>query len=129
VQEFIDQHQDDESLAEFIGPLAKAFGRLQQATLTVAQRGLSDPEEAGAAATDYLRFFALVALAYLWCRAVIVARSRLGQGEDEFYQGKILTARFFMQKILPQTSSLLAIISAGAKPVMEMPDTFFGAEL
>ncbi len=128
VQEFIDQHQTNESLAEFIGPLAKAFGRLQQATITIAQKGMGNPDEAGAAATDYLRFFALVALGYLWCRAVLIAQSKLGQGEDEFYQGKILTARFFMQKILPQTSSLLAVISTGAKPLMDMTDSMFGAE-
>lgn len=129
IQEFIDEHQNNEFLAEFLGPLAKAFGRLQQATITIAQRGMGDPEEAGAAATDYLRFFALVAHGYLWCRAVLIAQSKLGQGEDEFYTSKILTARFFIQKILPQTSSLLAIIGSGAKPLMEMADSMFGAEL
>lgn len=126
LQAFIEEHQATESLKEYIDPLAKAFGRLQQATATIAQRGMANPDEAGAAATDYLRLFALVSLAYLWCRAVIVAQSKVGQGEDEFYGAKLHTARFFMQKILPQTSSLFASIMAGSKPLMEMQDSLFG---
>lgn len=126
IQEFIGQHQHNEAMAEFIGPLAKALGRLQQATLTIAQRGMSDPNEAGAAATDYLKMFGFVSIAYLWCRAVLVARSKLGQGEDEFYQGKIMTATFYMQKILPYTAVHFAGIMAGSKSVMDMPEAMFG---
>ena len=70
---FIEQHQAEPALAEFVLPLAKAFARLQQVTLHVAQQGLRDPNEAGAASCDYLRLFALVAMAYLWAR---MARDR-----------------------------------------------------
>src|SRR3546814_6817539 len=49
-------------LAEFVAPLAKSLSRLQQSTLWVAQQGLKDPEEAGAAAADYLNLFAYTAL-------------------------------------------------------------------
>src|SRR3546814_4285991 len=55
-------------LAEFVAPLAKSLSRLQQSTLWIAQQGLKDPEEAGAAAADYLNLFAYTALAYLWAR-------------------------------------------------------------
>lgn len=125
VQEFIDQYGQDESLKEFVEPLAKALGRLQQVTMTIAQKSLVNPDEAGAAATDYLRLFALVTLAYLWCQAVIVAKGKIGQGEDDFYEAKIHTARFFMTKVLPQSSSLFAIIMAGSKPLMAMEDKLF----
>ena len=60
---FIEDNQAEAELAEFVLPLAKAFGRLQQATAWIAQQGLKNPEEAGAAAADYLRLFALTALA------------------------------------------------------------------
>lgn len=127
VQAFIEEHVENEALKEFVEPLAKAFGRLQQATVAVAQKGMANPDEAGAAATDYLRLFALVSLAYLWCRAVIVSQKRMGQGEDDFYEAKIHTARFFMHKVLPQNSSLFAAIMAGAKPLMAMDEKLFGA--
>jgi alkylation response protein AidB-like acyl-CoA dehydrogenase len=125
VQEFVDQYSQDESLKEFVEPLAKALGRLQQVTMTIAQKSLVNPDEAGAAATDYLRLFALVTLAYLWCQAVIVSKDKIGQGEDDFYEAKIHTARFFMTKILPQSSSLFATIMVGSKPLMAMKDKLF----
>ncbi len=126
VEAYLKAHETNTDMAEFVGPLAKAFGRLQQATVGIATKALSNPDEAGAAATDYLRLFALTALAYLWCRAVEVSSQKIGQGDDEFYEGKIQTARFFMTKILPQSSSLFSQIMSGSKPLMEMPDVRFG---
>jgi hypothetical protein len=114
-------------MAEFVLPLAKAFARLQQITLHVAQQGLKDPDEAGAASSDYLRLFALVAMAYVWARVAGIARSRLAEGTDDaaFYQAKINTARFFMTKLLPESGALFAQIMAGSAPLMEFEDAAF----
>ena len=78
VAAFIEEAGAEPALAEFVLPLAKAFARLQQLTAQIAQAGLRDPEEAGAAASDYLSFFALVAQAYMWAR---MARVALAQQE------------------------------------------------
>lgn len=126
VQAFIEKYQADKSMEEFILPLAKVFGRLQQATIVIAQRSLRNPNEAGAAANEFLRLFALVALGYLWCRAVLVAREKLQNGGDIFFESKIHTARFFMQRILPEASALFSGIMAGASSVMDMEDRMFG---
>lgn len=126
VYNYIQEKQSDELLAEFILPLQKVFDRLQQATLSLAQRGLSNPNEVGAAASDYLRLFALTAHGYLWTKACEVAYSKRESPDKAFYESKIATARFFMQKILPQTSSLFACIMAGSKPVMEIKEEEFG---
>src|SRR3546814_7024711 len=64
--------------------------------------------------------FALTAHAYLWTKACEVAYTKQASNEKAFYESKIETARFFMQKILPQTSSLFACIMAGSKPLMEI---------
>jgi alkylation response protein AidB-like acyl-CoA dehydrogenase len=128
VMAFIEQHQADAALAEFVLPLAKAFARLQQITLHVAQTGLRNPDEAGAASSDYLRLFALVAMAYIWARMAQIAQARLAagaDGESSFYAAKIRTARFFMTKLLPESSALFAQIMAGAAPVMEFQDADF----
>ncbi|HZS82501.1 MAG TPA: acyl-CoA dehydrogenase C-terminal domain-containing protein [Stellaceae bacterium] len=119
-ERFIAAHKDDPALQEFVLPFAKAFGKLQQATVLVAQRGMRDPEEAGAAASDYLRLFALTAFAFMWARMATVSLPKLGGDEAWFYKGKLATARFFMNRMLPETSSLLTIISAGAKPLMAL---------
>ena len=123
---YIEAKSDDPALAEeFILPLSKAFGRLQSCTAEVARRGFGDPFEAGAAATDYLRLFGLTALGYCWARMAEVAAAKQ-EGEDAaFYRAKLTTARFFMQRILPQTGALSAQIMAGGKVLKEMEEAAF----
>ena len=123
VQEFIEQNSEN----PLTMPLAKAFGALQQASAHIAAVGLKDPEEAGAAATDYLRLLGLVALGYMWARMAKIAAEKLPDaGEDAaFYQAKLTTARFFMDRILPQTSALWASIRAGKASMMELEDAAF----
>jgi hypothetical protein len=123
VLEWIEVKQVDAALAEFVLPLSKAFGRLQQATAEVARRGMGDPFEAGAAATDYLRLFGLTAVAYVWARTAELALARAEH--DAFYRAKITTARFFMQKVLPQTSALTASIMAGGASLKQFEDAAF----
>ena len=128
VMAFVERHQSDPELAEFVLPLAKAFARLQQVTLHLAQAGLRNPDEAGAASADYLRLFALVALAFMWAQMVQVAQAKLTEGADgdaSFYEAKIRTARFFMAKLLPESGALFAQIMAGSAPVMEFEDAAF----
>jgi hypothetical protein len=127
VMDFIEQHQADPDLAEFVLPLAKAYARLQQITLHVAQQGLRNPDEAAAAATDYLRLFALVAMAFVWTRMAQIAQAKLAAGTDEtiFYQAKLDTARFFMAKILPENGALFAQIMTGSASVMQFEDAAF----
>jgi hypothetical protein len=56
----------------------------------------------------------------MWARAAKVSLPKQAGDEAWFYKGKLATARFFMSRILPQTSSLLTVISAGAKPLMAL---------
>ncbi len=125
VQDYIEQNVMDEDLGEFVQPLAKAFGRLQQATGQLARVGMGKPEEAAAGATEYLRMFGLVGLAYMWCRMVEVAKDKQDGDEGDFYRAKITTARFFMQKLLPQCSSLFSSIMAGGSSMMELDEDLF----
>jgi butyryl-CoA dehydrogenase len=123
VSEWIEAHGEDEALAEFVLPLSKAFGRLQQTTAQIARAGMANPFEAGAAATDYLRLFGLTALAFSWARTAQIALPKAES--DPFYRAKLTTARFFMQKLLPQTSALAAQIMAGGATLKEFEDAAF----
>jgi alkylation response protein AidB-like acyl-CoA dehydrogenase len=122
VQRELDGTEGNEQLAALAAPLAEAFGRLQKATMTIATRGTQNPDEAGAAATDYLRMFGLVAVGYMWLRMAKVALEKLpsANGDARFHESKLKTARFYMTKILPQTRTLASTIEAGAEPVMAL---------
>jgi len=123
VQAFIEQNAADPKVL----PLAKSFAALQQATAHIATVSLKDPEEAGAAATDYLRMFGLVALGYMWARAAKVAEEKLpaANGDAGFYQAKLATAQFFADRLLPQTSALWSSIKAGKASMMALEDAAF----
>lgn len=131
VQEFINQNQSDAALQEFIFPLAKGFAKLQQSTAIIAQKGLKNPDEAGAASSDYLRQFALVSIAYMWCLMVKTAQEKLaeiekgGEGDKDFYEAKLKTARFFMQRILPEADGRFKMIMAGADTLMDLEASAF----
>jgi alkylation response protein AidB-like acyl-CoA dehydrogenase len=102
----------------YVQGLAKAFGRLQTVTGWIAEKGLSNPEEGGGAATDYLRLFALVTLAYLWLRAIDIAIEKRSGDEALFYQAKMDTARFYFERLLPQTGALMSTIMSGCASLM-----------
>lgn len=113
---------NDNPQAPHLPQLKAAIGRLQKATMWLMQNGMSDREQAGAAATPYLRLFALTAVAYFWSRMALTAQQQLDAGstETDFYQAKVHSARFFMDKLLPQTEALMSEIEAGKDSLMEM---------
>jgi alkylation response protein AidB-like acyl-CoA dehydrogenase len=121
---FIEDHQSEAEMAEFLLPFGKAMAKLQQATVTIAQKGLAKPEEAGAAATDYARMFGLVVFGFLWCRMAKIALDKHSE-DPAFYGAKLATARFFMARVLPEHGSLFLNIMAGGKSIMEMEEAAF----
>jgi alkylation response protein AidB-like acyl-CoA dehydrogenase len=123
VQQFIEENGSDPKIL----PLAKAFGALQQATAHLAVVSMKDPEEAGAAATDYLRLMGLVALGFMWARAAKVAEAKLPEanGDAGFYKAKLTTAQFFAERLLPQTASLWSSIKAGKASMMALEEAAF----
>lgn len=127
VSDYITAEMENPEMQPYILPLAKAFAKLQQSTAAIAMKGLKNPNEAGAASTDYLRQFALVAMGYMWarmCRAAILNREN-NPDNKSFYDTKLKTARFFFDKMLPETDCLFKSIMAGADSVMALDEDQF----
>jgi 3-(methylsulfanyl)propanoyl-CoA dehydrogenase len=112
----------DEATKRYVAPLAGALGDLQRATMWLAQNAAAAPDNAGAAATDYMHLFGLVALGYMWCRIAEAAQAKLsnGDGDAERMKAKLVTASFFMERMLPESGAHLARIQSGAASVMEL---------
>ncbi len=127
LQAFLAEQSGKESVAEFVTPLADAAKALQDTTGWVYQQMASNPIEAGAASSDYLKLFALTATAFMWARMAVIAQARLDAGETQggFYQAKLDTARFFMTRMLPERLGLEAKIKAGSSPMMALDDDAF----
>jgi alkylation response protein AidB-like acyl-CoA dehydrogenase len=121
VMEFLDANNDDD-MAPFVTPLATALEHLQIATGHVMEAGMSNHDEIGAASVDYLRLFGLVALGFMWAR---MAKIALPKADESFYKAKLGTAKFYMQRLLPQTAALLTTIQSGSEVMMAFEDAAF----
>lgn len=126
VSEFIEAETGDAEMEEFVVPLAKGFGRLQRVTARIAEEGLNDPDEAAGAASDYLKLFGYVALAYMWARMAKHAMNVQDPADPEFYDAKLRTARFYMQRLLPLSSAhFQAAMTSAADTLMAFREADF----
>ncbi len=126
ISAFVAEHKADAKMTEFVEPLEKALGRVQDAALFLMQNAMKNPDEAGAAAADLLRLMALTAMAFMWGRIAVAAHKGLAAGNDNaFYEAKLATGRFFMARVMPQTTSLNHTIKAGASTLMALPAEAF----
>jgi len=79
------------------------------------QNAPSNPDNAGAGATDYMHLFGLVVMGYMWARMAAAAQRKLAAGADgaaRRLDAKLVTARFFMDRMLPGNIDGLGIIAA-----------------
>ena len=125
VQFQVKEQSGDAAMKALAEPLGKALGHLQQATMWFMQNAVGKPDNAGAGATDYMHLFGLVALGYMWCRIAVAAQAARATDTSGRMEAKLVTARFFMERMLPETATRLARIQAGAGAVMELPAEAF----
>jgi alkylation response protein AidB-like acyl-CoA dehydrogenase len=100
-------------LSEFTEPLKAALDNLDELTAWVIDQAKANPNEIGAASVEYLHVFGYTAYAYMWARMAAVALAK--QGEGDFYQSKLGTARFYFARLLPRIHSLTASVKAGSE--------------
>jgi alkylation response protein AidB-like acyl-CoA dehydrogenase len=125
VGEFCEENRADEKMAPFTKALKKGLNDLQAATMWLMQNAMARPDNAGAASTDYLHLFGLVALGYMWARMAKVSQAKLAEGAGSFHEAKVITARYFMERVMPETSAHLARLSTGADAMMALPADAF----
>lgn len=90
------------------------------------QNGLANPDNAGAASTNYLHLFGLTALAYMWALQAKAALARIAAGDtDPFYETKLVIGRYYIERMLPETSSHLAKLKTGSDLLMKLPAEAF----
>ena len=122
IRTMVEEDGTDEAMAEFVNPLADLAGRIEKLTMEVGMKALQNPDEAGAAAVDYLRVIGHLVLSYLWARMAKVA---LAKADQPFYAAKLSVARFYFAKLQPETAALMRTVRSGAKPLMELDAELF----
>jgi acyl-CoA dehydrogenase len=125
VQTYLKERANSDEMNVYLKPLGQSLAHLQEASMWFMQNAMAKPDNAGAGSYDYMHLFGLVALGYMWCR---IAEAVLAKKENASVQrmtAKLVTARFFMERMLPETATRLARIQAGAASTMELPADAF----
>jgi len=113
-----------ENMQEFIQPLKAANSDLADLTQHILLAAQGNIEELGTSANDYLHVFGYTAMAFVWAK---MAESALAHesSNDEFYQSKIKTARYYFARLLPRSLSLVASIKAGSDTLFDLDESLF----
>jgi alkylation response protein AidB-like acyl-CoA dehydrogenase len=116
------ENEKDDAIAAYVKPVKRGLDILQQATLWFAQHGLQNPNDAGAGAVDYLRLMGLVSVGWMGARMAKLATEKLKSNPPnaEFYQGKLVSARYWMERMIPECPMLFERIQAGSANLMAL---------
>ena len=126
IDAFVAENAGNESIKTYVDGLADAKAKLQEGTMWLMQNGMANPDNAGAASTDYLNLFGITALAFLWAQMAKAAQAKVDAGSDDpFYATKLQTGRYFVERILPDAGAHLAKMKTGADVLMQMPAEAF----
>ncbi len=126
IDAFVEANAGDAELKPFLDGLASAKAELQEATMWLMQNGLANPDNAGAASTDYMHLFGITGLAYMWALMAKVALAKIAGGDsDPFYASKVAVGRYFLERVLPETGAHLAKLKTGSATMMAMPAEAF----
>jgi hypothetical protein len=112
------------NMAEFIKPLAEATDDLAELTQLILRKSQKNPEELGTSANDYLHVFGYTAMAFAWAKMAEVSLTNMAKDEN-FYQAKLHTARYYFARLLPRRQSLILSASAGAESLFTIKDDWF----
>jgi alkylation response protein AidB-like acyl-CoA dehydrogenase len=126
IDEFCAANEGPED-AEFVSVLKAYKDEWLGLSMKIGESAMKNADEAGAAAVDYLMYSGYVCLAYFWARMAVLARHKIAaaDGDVSFYQAKLMTARFYFDRLLPRTLGHKNMMLSGADNLMEMPVELF----
>jgi acyl-CoA dehydrogenase len=123
IGDFCEENRNDEKLAFFTKHLKKGLNDVQAATMWFMQNAMAKPDNAGAGSTDYMHLFGLVVLGYMWAKMAKAAEDALANGDSaraDYLKNKLVTGKFYMERIMPETALRKARIETGADTMMEL---------
>jgi acyl-CoA dehydrogenase len=128
IGDFCEENRSDEKLAVYTKGLKKGLNDLQAATMWFMGNAMAKPDNAGAGSTDYIHLFGLVVLGYMWAKIAKTAEEKLAEGagdREAYLKNKLVTAKFFMERIMPETALRKARIETGADTMMALDAAAF----
>ncbi len=98
--------------------LAESLDLLESLTSDLLAQAGKDPNVINASACEYLDVFGYVVYAWLWARMMAVAADHADQ---PLQSAKLITGRFYFERLLPKAKSLAEQMRAGSDTMMSLP--------
>jgi alkylation response protein AidB-like acyl-CoA dehydrogenase len=110
-------------LGAIAGALERATGELQKSTMWLMQNAMTNPNNAGAAAYAYMNLMGIVCLGLMWLRMSKASAALLANGAEDvdFHRAKLVTGRFYAERMMPEAGALRRQIEVGSESLMALP--------
>ncbi|PCI85084.1 MAG: acyl-CoA dehydrogenase [Hyphomicrobiales bacterium] len=119
---FIEANQENEELKDIVAALQKSAEALQGALGYLMEHGQKNPDNAVAAAHDFMHLMGTVTFGHIWAKMALVAQEKLADDADnDFYKSKIILAKYYANKHLPEAKGFQVKIMSGADVITAMP--------
>ena len=107
--------------------LFAAVDELERSTMWLIENAPGDRSLPGAAAVNLLMLMGTVVGGWQLARAASVAgrNLRVSDEDNAFYQAKIITARFYIEHIMPRTVAYARAATAGSESMLAIPIDLF----
>ena len=123
VRSFITENSE----SEFSQPLQNALTKLEQLTSELIAQAKGDANAINSSCVEYLHAFSYVVYAWMWAMMAKTASEKLAEGssEQDFYQAKLITARYYYKRLLPRLDGLVISAVSGTEELYELNDDQF----
>jgi hypothetical protein len=132
ISQFVTKYRDDPAVGEEVKALATTASHLQEAGVAQIQYMMTGKlDQFTLSASPFLEAMSHVTVAYLLLEAAIIAETERTQDEEQsqeefdFYAGKVMSAKFYVNFILPQADALCRVIKSGDRSALDIPDRGF----
>jgi len=127
VKEYCKSIRDKSQFNAWSNSIDTHIDEWHQITEDIMHRAANNPAELGAASVDYLMYSGYVVVGYFWLQMAVVAQQKLDEGtsDPEFYQAKLHTTKFYFDRLLTRTRSLVSAMESGADNLMNMEEEQF----
>ena len=127
IKSFCKQASKTKAVKPMIQQVLTLCSQWEKLSLSIGLKALKNKEEVSAAAYDYLMFSGYVCLAFFWTKMATIAHQAIANQSDDinFYQGKIYTAEFYFERLLPRANMHQQCITSGAKNLTQLLNIHF----
>ncbi|RMD85152.1 MAG: acyl-CoA dehydrogenase, partial [Candidatus Dadabacteria bacterium] len=132
ISKFVEQHSSDPAVGAEVRLLGQTAAQLQEAgTAIIEYMMTSKLDQLTLCASPFLDAMATVTVAQLLLEQAVIAEEHRTQDEEQsqeefdFYAGRVASARFYANFMLPQAQATCRVIKSGDRSALDIPDRGF----